>query len=404
MLESIKNEPTRLAAVLPLGDVQYECGEIQNFDAFYTPSWGRTELKAKNRPVIGNHEYRVPEAGNSCLAHPGGLSEAGARGTFEYFGSLLASPQDTPGCTTSPDCKGYYSYNLGTWHLVALNSNCTHVVASGSGCGSSSPQANWLRADLQAAASTSNCILAYWHHPRYSSGGRQTGGVQALWEILFDRGADVVLTGHDHSYERFAKLGRGTSAAADPVADPNGIREWVVGTGGRNFTSFTTIRTESEVRDRSAMGVLKMVLHANGYDFEFLKEAGSSSTFTDKSLSPVPCNGVPPVGGGGDTTPPTVSTRSPAAGATWCDEQRRGDVQRTGCKRERQHVHADRPGRHGGAGRGLRLGQPVHPESERRSGSRHGIHGDAHGRTVGHHRPSDAPESARDDELDFRAG
>src|SRR4051794_3685067 len=97
---------TRLDAILPLGDNQYECGEIQNYDAFYAPSWGRTVLKAKTRPAIGNHEYRVPAAGNECLAHPGGLSEAGARGTFEYFGSLVASPEDTPGCTTSPGCKG----------------------------------------------------------------------------------------------------------------------------------------------------------------------------------------------------------------------------------------------------------------------------------------------------------
>jgi hypothetical protein len=299
VLESIKAEPTGLAAVLPLGDVQYECGEKSNFDVFYARSWGRSALLPLTHPVVGNHEYRVPDGTNGCLANG-----AGAQGYFSYFGSAIASPQDSANCV--PNCKGYYSYDLGTWHLVALNSNCSQV----GGCGATSPQGRWLASDLDAAVARSNCILGYWHAPRFSSGGRQTSSVQPFWEILFDHHADVVLTGHDHTYERFSKLGRSSSAAADPSPDPNGIREWIVGVGGRNFTSFTTIRAESQVRDRSSMGVLKMTLRNNGYDWGFRPATGS---FTDSGSDT--CNGAP-VSGGGDTTAPTVSTRSPDAGAT----------------------------------------------------------------------------------------
>ncbi len=263
-----------LNAVLPLGDVQYECGELSNFNNFYNPTWGR--FKSITRPAIGNHEYRV-SGGTDCLSQG-----PGAPGYFTYFGSSLASPLD-PGCTSS--CKGYYSYNLGTWHLIALNSNCSAPGVGG--CSSGSPQYNWLKTDLSLAGGMKNCILAYWHQPRYSSGGRQGSQTQPLWQLLYDAGADIVLTGHDHVYERFGKLGRGTAAAVDPVADPNGIREWVVGVGGRNFTSWSTIRAQSQVRDRSAFGVLKLTLHPNSYNWQFLPVAGK--TFTDSGSSN--CNG-----------------------------------------------------------------------------------------------------------------
>jgi acid phosphatase type 7 len=264
-----------LSAVLPLGDVQYECGELSNFNSFYSPTWGR--FKSITHPAIGNHEYLNSGSGTGCLSQG-----AGAPGYFTYFGSSLASPLDPPGCTSS--CKGYYSYNLGTWHLIALNSNCSQPGVGG--CSVGSPQYNWLKSDLSLAGGTKNCILAYWHQPRYSSGGRQGSQTQSLWQLLYDAGADVVLTGHDHTYERFDKLGRGTPAAVDPVADPNGIRAWVVGLGGRNFTSWSTIRANSLVRDRSAFGVLKLTLHANSYDWGFLPEAGK--TFDSGSTT---CNG-----------------------------------------------------------------------------------------------------------------
>jgi acid phosphatase type 7 len=288
-----------LNAVLPLGDVQYECGELSNFNSFYNSTWGR--FKSITRPVIGNHEYQVSGPGTDCLSQG-----PGAPGYFTYFGSSLASPLD-PSCTSS--CKGYYSYNLGTWHLIALNSNCSQPGVGG--CGTGSPQYDWLKNDLSLAGGMENCILAYWHQPRYSSGGLQGSQTQSLWELLYDAGADVVLTGHDHVYERFGKLGRGTSAAVDPVADPNGIREWVVGLGGRNITSWSTIRAESEVRDRSAFGVLKLTLHSNAYDWQFLPEAGK--TFTDAGSDA--CNG-PPVVGTGTIAPPEPSTSPPPEPST----------------------------------------------------------------------------------------
>jgi hypothetical protein len=272
---------------LPLGDVQYECGELSNFNSFYNPTWGR--FKSITRPAIGNHEYRV-SGGTDCLSQG-----PGAPGYFTYFGSSLASPLN-PGCTSS--CSGYYSYNLGTWHLIALNSNCSQPGVGG--CSSGSPQYNWLKNDLSLAGGMKNCILAYWHQPRYSSGGRQGSQTQPLWELLYDAGADIVLTAHDHVYERFAKLGRGTAGAVDPVADPNGIREWVAGTGGRNHTSWSTIRAQSQVRDNSAFGVLKLTLHSNSYDWQFLPAAGG--TFTDSGSST--CNGLPVVAASPPPPPP----------------------------------------------------------------------------------------------------
>jgi acid phosphatase type 7 len=260
-----------LNAVLPLGDVQYECGELSNFNSFYNPTWGR--FKSITRPAIGNHEYRVSDPTTDCLTQG-----AGAPGYYRYFGSSIASPLD-PGCTSS--CKGYYSYKLGTWHLIALNDNCSQPGVGG--CGTTSPQYTWLKNDLATAGK--NCIPAYWHQPRYSSGGRQGSQTQSLWQLLYDAGADIVLTGHDHTYERFAKLGRGTSAAVDPVADPNGIREWLVGVGGRNFTSWSTIRANSQVRSNTAFGVLKLTLHFNGYGWQFLPVAGK--TFTDSGRTHV---------------------------------------------------------------------------------------------------------------------
>ncbi len=246
-------------AVLALGDIQYECGELANFQAFYDKSWGR--VKAKTRPVPGNHEYQT----SGCLSG----TTAGAGGYFNYFGDAATPLQ--PGCRVR--CRGYYSFNLGAWHLIALNSNC----GKAGGCGAGSPQETWLRADLGATAQS--CILAYWHHPRYASKGGASTAVQPLWAALYDAGADLVLTGHSHNYERFARLGRGTAGTVEPTLDPNGMRQIVVGTGGRSHHGFGTIRTGSEVRNKTAFGVLKVGLHAGSYDWQFLPEAGQ--TFTD---------------------------------------------------------------------------------------------------------------------------
>jgi hypothetical protein len=252
----------RVDAVLPLGDVQYECGELANFNRWYDRSWGRSSLLSISRPIVGNHEY---ETVSPCLRQG-----SGAPGYFTYFGSR-ASPMDR-GCKAS--CKGYYSYNLGHWHLIALNSNCAHT----GGCDAGSPQERWLRADL--ASTRKNCVLAYFHHPRYSSGPRAMNKSQRLWEDLYDAHADVVLTGHEHNYERFKRLGRGTSTSTNPKVDPRGLREFVVGTGGRGLTQFTgPVRTGSQVRNARTFGVLRMGLHSRSYGWRFKPIRGQ--TFTD---------------------------------------------------------------------------------------------------------------------------
>jgi hypothetical protein len=223
--------------VLPLGDLQYESGTAAAFRASYQPSWGR--LRAISRPAVGNHEYN-----------------SGAGAYWDYFGSAAG-----------PAGKGWYSYDLGAWHLVALNSNCGKV-----GCGAGSEQVRWLRADL--AAHRSACTLAYWHHPRWSDGEHgDDGEVAPFVQALYEAGADVVLNGHDHDYERFVP--RAASGAVDRA---RGIREFVVGTGGKNHYQ-THANPLAESMDDSTYGVLSMTLRPGGYSWRFVPEQGR--TFTD---------------------------------------------------------------------------------------------------------------------------
>jgi hypothetical protein len=233
-----------LTAALNLGDNQYENGALAKYQASYDLSWGR--LNSIIRPVPGNHEYVT----------------AGAAGYFSYFGATAGDP-----------AKGYYSYDLGGWHLIALNSNCAAV----GGCIAGSAQAQWLAADL--ATHPGRCTLAYWHHPRFSSGPHGNDATtDAFWQALYVAGADVVLNGHDHVYERFAP--QSPAAAADPV---QGIRQFTVGTGGKNLTGFSTVRANSEVRDASAFGILEMTLHPNGYVWRFL--SAPEGTVLDQGAS-----------------------------------------------------------------------------------------------------------------------
>jgi 3',5'-cyclic AMP phosphodiesterase CpdA len=215
--------------VAALGDLQYERGQRAGFDAAYGPTWGR--FRDRTRPVPGNHEY----AGGK------------ANGYFGYWGEAAHAP------------GGWYSYDVGAWHVVALNSVCAVV-----GCGEGSEQLAWLRQDL--ADHPVRCTLAYWHHPRWSSGlhGPDTS-VAPLWDALAAAGADVVLSGHDHHYERFA-----------PV---DGVRQFVVGTGGRNLYPVLGRDPGSERVDTSTFGVLALTLRPDGYDWRFVPIAGS--TFTD---------------------------------------------------------------------------------------------------------------------------
>jgi hypothetical protein len=225
------------AAVLALGDIQYENGAFTKFTASYDPSWGR--VRAITKPAPGNHEYQT----------------AGAAGYYQYFGAAAGDP-----------ARGYYSFDVGGWHVVALNSNCAAV----GGCGAGSTQEQWLRADL-AANSSATCTLAYWHHPRFSSGLHGSDSTYtAFFQALYDANADVVLVGHDHDYERFAP-----QTPAGTLDSARGVRQFVVGTGGKELRAFGTIRPWSEARSSSALGVLELTLGANGYAWRFVAAVGT---------------------------------------------------------------------------------------------------------------------------------
>jgi hypothetical protein len=213
------------AAVLTLGDNTYPVGKLAEFTDCYGPTWGR--FKAITYPSPGNHEYA------------GGL----AKGYFTYFGARAA--------------KGYYSFALGSWHLVSLDSNLKGEAFQA--------QLDWLRADL--AASGARCTLAYWHHPLYSSGGHGSmATMRAAWQLLQAAGAELVLSSHDHDYERFAPQD------ADGGLDAaGGMRQFVVGTGGAQLTPFLLTENHSEKRDNSRMGVLKLTLSQGAYAWEFLE-------------------------------------------------------------------------------------------------------------------------------------
>ena len=235
-------------AVLPLGDNQYYCGGYNAFVQSYNLSWG--QFLSKTYPTVGNHEF-LTSGGTDC--------QANASGYYGYYSNAAG--------VGSAD-ELYYSYDIGAWHLIALNSNCSNV----GGCSASSPQGKWLADDL--AAHPALCSLAYWHIPLWSSGGRSSPNMQSITQQLYDAGVDVVLTGHDHVYERFYP--QNPQGQADFA---RGIRSFVVGTGGANHTSFVTTMPNSEVRNSSAYGVLKMTLHDSSYDWRYAPVAGQS--FTD---------------------------------------------------------------------------------------------------------------------------
>ena len=244
--------------VFTLGDNVYPDGTAAQFTNCYDPTWGRH--KDRTKPSPGNHDYNT----------------SGASGYFGYFGSAAGDGS-----------RGYYSYNLGAWHIISLNSEISQSAGS--------PQEQWLRADL--AANPKTCTLAYWHKPRFSSG--QHGNIsasQALWQALYDFRADVVLGGHDHTYERFAPQN------PNGQADPNGIRQFVVGTGGAGLYSFPTIRPNSQVRNNTTYGVLKLTLHSTSYDWQFIPIAGQN--FSDSGRADC-------VGGAG-----SAPTATPGPGIT----------------------------------------------------------------------------------------
>ena len=244
-----------LSRVLMLGDAQYQCGAYDAYLQVYGPTWGR--VKGITRPVLGNHDYRSTLPGTGCdpAQRPTGY--------FRYFGAAAGAAN-----------LGYYSFDLGAWHLIALNSNCADV----GGCGPGSPQETWLRRDL--AANRTRCTLAYWHHARFSSSyqGAHDHELEPFWRALYAARVDVLLVGHDHVYERFAPQ--------DPAgrAAPAGIRQFIVGTGGASHHPFFTVQPNSEVRNNDTFGVLKLTLRAASYQWQFVPEAGRS--FTDAGSTP----------------------------------------------------------------------------------------------------------------------
>ncbi|MBI4261147.1 MAG: metallophosphoesterase [Actinobacteria bacterium] len=227
-------------AILGVGDLQEDQGTLQQYLAVYDPTWGRH--KDVTHPVVGNHDYYLyPDA----------------RGYFDYWGPAAGER-----------LEGWYSFDVGTWHVVALNSNCAAV----GGCGPGSPQETWLRADL--AASSASCTVAFFHHPRFSSRYGVNDTVLGLWQALHDSGVEVAVSGHGHHYERFAP----TDVVGD-VDSGRGVRQFVAGTGGQSHHKFRNVLPASEVRDNTTYGILVLTLRPGAYDWEFVPEAGG--TFTD---------------------------------------------------------------------------------------------------------------------------
>jgi len=229
------------AAVFTIGDNAYNDGSSSDFQSNFEPSWGAFKSRIKF-PVPGNHDYTT----------------ANASGYFGYFGAAAGDPS-----------KGYYSADYGAWHVIVVNSNCSAV----GGCNTGSQQELWLRADL--AAHSNRCTIALWHHPLWNVGVH--GAANEMWPItktLYEGGADVILTGHDHDYQRWTPM---THNGVPDAA--HGLRAFVVGTGGIGFYNFTSEDPHVEVRNNQTFGVLKLTLHAESYDWEFI--AQPNATFHD---------------------------------------------------------------------------------------------------------------------------
>lgn len=228
------------AGVLTLGDNAYQDGSLSQYNSFYRPNWGRQD--AKVYPSPGNHEFQT----------------ANAQGYRDYFAARVPAL--------------YYSYDLGAWHVVSLASS------AGVSPGAGGAEETWLKADL--AAHPSQCILAYWHEARFASGTTHGNNTAwgAVWNDLYAAGADLILNGHEHNYERFARQN------PSGVADPNGIREIISGTGGIGHYPIGTAKANSEIRNATTFGVLKLTLHAASYDWQFVPVAGSTFTEDRKSV------------------------------------------------------------------------------------------------------------------------
>jgi acid phosphatase type 7 len=319
-LSSLTPEELDQARVMAMGDNAYPRGNRNQYANCYdnyrltdgspynaSPShtdwWG--QYKDLTMPVLGNHEY-MNSSDPSIASKP----------YFDYFSAQNGfeigdrDPAPVPNDPTKNQFgltfgKGYYSYDLGSWHIVALNSNCEKV----GGCEANSPQGQWLRDDL-AANATNQCTLAYFHHPLYATGtGTRTPNVKPFWEMLYTRGADVILSGHAHRYEHHAP--RNPDGQLDST---NGIRQFVVGTGGEpggseiDTTQVPNFREPPDKVQIGTFGVLKLDLGAGSYSWTFVPIAGQTFTHSGSGQ----CHGAP---GSADSTPPTVTQVSPLENA-----------------------------------------------------------------------------------------
>ncbi|HET6354196.1 DUF7594 domain-containing protein [Streptomyces sp.] len=227
--------------VFTAGDNVYDSGTASEFSTYYNPTWGRH--RARTKPAPGNHDYNT----------------SGAAGYYGYFGAAAG-----------PSGRGYYSYDLGSWHVVSLNSEVSMSVGSA--------QEQWLRTDL--AGSTKPCTLAYWHKPRFTSGANHAPETSTgpLVQALYDNNADVIVTGHNHQYERFAQMN--PSGQLDTA---RGARHFVAGMGGASHYGFGTILPNSQARNSDTYGLLKFTLHSSSYDWQFVPEAGK--TYSDSGTT-----------------------------------------------------------------------------------------------------------------------
>ncbi len=232
----IEDDPA-IAAVLTLGDDQYGCGGFSAFEASFDPSWGR--FRAKIHPVPGNHEYQT-SGGSDCAPN--------AAGYFRYFGSAAGNAQ------------GDYAWNIGAWHMIALNGECADV----GGCDAGSPQGQFLQSHL----GTSKCTLAYWHEPYYNGGGISSSKYAYFWQTLRGANADIVLNGHIHTYARFAPQD------ASGNVDAHGVRQFIVGTGGEDHGSLNG-STNVQASAGGDFGVLELTLHPASYSWKMVSTNGS---------------------------------------------------------------------------------------------------------------------------------
>jgi hypothetical protein len=230
-------------AVLLPGDICHT-PSANCFNNYYAPSYGR--FKSITHPTTGNHEYLA----------------TGASYYFDYFNGV-----GTANGPAGERGKGYYSFDIGSWHIISLNSQCSEA----GGCGSGSPQYTWLQNDLNSH--TNACTLVFYHIPVFSSGGRANNNMAQIFSLLYSKNVEIVLNGHDHIYERFAPQAPGGN-----LDTSKGIRQFIVGTGGANHTNIASVAPNSEVRNATSFGALKLTLNNSSYNWQFIPATG---TFTD---------------------------------------------------------------------------------------------------------------------------